>query len=144
MVVAVGEQLSVGRAGGIKLGSFQVQTYSIKEFLVVGDVTLFEFFVSEVGKVPGFIGYVLDVWSSFLHRMLVESVVTCFVYEIDDSLAHILQMEYRIACPHFSVGVLHLKHGTVMRTVGFIAENMSRHGELSSGCFYLMGNEGSE
>lgn len=28
-----------------------------------------------------------------------------------------------------------------MRTVGFIAENMSRHGELSSGCFYLMGNE---
>lgn len=58
MVVAVGEQLTVGRAGGIKLGSFQVQTYSIKEFLVVGDVTLFEFFVSEVGKVPGFIGYV--------------------------------------------------------------------------------------
>ena len=53
-------------------------------------------------------------------------------------------MEYGVACPHLSVGVLHLKHGTVMRTVGFISENMSRHGELSSGCFHLMGDEGGE
>ena len=144
VVVAVGEQLSVGRAGGIKLGSFQAQAYSIKEFLIVSDVALLEFIVCKVGEMPGIIGYVLDVWSSFLYGMLVEAVVTCFVDEIDDSLAYILQMEGRITCPHLSVGVLYLKHGTVMRTVGFISENMSRHGELSSGCFHLMGNEGGE
>ena len=43
-------EISADSFTNIKLGSFQVQTYSIKEFLVVSDVTLFEFFVSEVGK----------------------------------------------------------------------------------------------
>ena len=31
-----------------------------------------------------------------------------------------------------------------MRAVGFVTEHMSRHGELSSRCFHLMGNEGGE
>ena len=93
MIVAIGEQLLVGRAGSVKLGTFQVQAYSIKEFPVISDMTLLEFIIGEVGKMPGIIGYVLYVWSTFLHGMLVEAIVTRFVDEIDDSLAHILQME---------------------------------------------------
>ena len=93
VVVAVGEQLPVGRAGGIIFGSLQIQAYSVKELLVVGDVALLEFIVWKGGKMPGIIGYVLYVWSTFLHGMRVEAIVTRFVDEIDDSLAHILQME---------------------------------------------------
>ena len=94
VVVAIGEQLLVGRAGSIKLGTFQVQAYSIKEFPVISDMALLEFIIGEVGKMPGIIRYSFDIRSPFLHRVLVEAIVARFVDEIDDSLAYIFQMEH--------------------------------------------------
>ena len=144
VVVAIGEQLLVGRTGSIKLGTFQVQAYSIKEFPVISDMALLEFIIGEVGKMPGIIRYSFDIRSPFFYRVLVEAIVARFVDEIDDSLAYIFQMEHRIVSPYLSVGVLYLKHRTVMRTVGFISQNMTCHGDLSSGCFHLMRNEGGQ
>ena len=94
VVVAIGEQLLVGRAGSIKLGTFQVQAYSIKEFPVISDMTLLEFIIGEVGKMPGIIRYSFDIWSPFFHRVFVEAIVARLVDEIDDSLAYIFQMEH--------------------------------------------------
>ena len=144
MVVAIGEQLLVGRTGSIKLGTFQVQANSIKEFPVISDMALLEFIIGEVGEMPGIIRYSFDIWSPFFHRVLVEAIVARFVDEIDDSLAYIFQVEHRIISPYLSVGVLHLEYRTVMCTVCFISQNMTCHGDLSSGCFHLMRNEGGQ
>ena len=144
VVVAIGEQLLVSRAGSIKFGTFQVQAYSIKEFPVISDMALLEFIIGEVGKMPGIIRYSFDIRSPFLHRVLVEAIVARFVDEIDDSLGYIFQMEHRIVSPYLSVGVLYLEHRTVMCTVGFISQNMTCHGELFFGCFHLMRNEGGQ
>ena len=89
VVVAIGEQLLVGRAGSIKLGTFQVQAYSIKEFPVISDMTLLEFIIGEVGKMPGIIRYSFDIRSPFFHWVFVEAIVACLVDKIDDSLAYI-------------------------------------------------------
>ena len=89
MIVAIGEQLLVSRAGSVKLGTFQVQAYSIKEFPVISDMTLLEFIIGEVGKMPGIIRYSFDIRSPFFHRVFVEAIVACLVDKIDDSLAYI-------------------------------------------------------
>lgn len=52
-------------------------------------MTLLEFIIGEVGKMPGIIRYSFDIRSPFFHRVFVEAIVACLVDKIDDSLAYI-------------------------------------------------------
>ena len=66
-----------------------MEAYSVEEFLVVCNVSLLEFLVGEVYKMPGIVGYILYIGRSFFNRVLVEAIVASLVDKLNYRLRYI-------------------------------------------------------
>ena len=86
-------ELLVGGPLIVKTCTFQAKLTTVKDSLIIFDVTLFELWIGIVYQVPCIISNLLDVWSTFFYWMFVEAVIACLADEIDYCLAHSFQMQ---------------------------------------------------
>ena len=121
------------------LATSEVDLYTIEERLVISEMTAVELVETVVLRMPDVVGSLLQIGCSLRDGMLVETVETRFVDDIEDSLLGMTDGQRRVAGCRLSIR-LHGNHRTEMDALPAVASGMSRHRQLGGDGLHLMGH----
>ena len=102
-----------------------------------------ELLIAEVLRVPEVVGGILQIGGSFLHRVLVETVETRLIDNIEDGLLGMGDGQRRVAGCCLAVG-LHTDHRTEMDALLRVTRGVPRHRQLRGNGLHLVGHLGRE
>ena len=118
----------------------ETELHTGEETAIVGHMADQQLVVGIVHQMPRIIGSHVDIVGSLADRMLVETVETGLIDNVDDGLSDTAELQGGIDHLHVAVAVFHLQHGAIVDAVFRIARGMAEHGELVLAGFHAMGH----